>query len=210
MFLAVLSLLTCPWLVAAKVHVTSDLAHLSSSLELSHLGQGLAQAKTSIGAFQDVLRTSNMSAEIKELLRVVVKSGEYQVKTIEQLFDKLYQSNKRSRRKRQINPLHAVGDLVDWTFGLVSHSHLEQMRSSVEKSLNLVHSENNEIHSAIISNTKAINESVGTLQKFETFMNNLISTNDNLLQSDRFMLKIIRLKFELETCLKSLRDILTS
>ena len=64
--------------------------------------------------------------------------------------------------------------------------------------------------SAIISNTKAINESVGTLQKFETFMNNLISTNDNLLQSDRFMLKIIRLKFELETCLKSLRDILTS
>ena len=41
-------------------------------------------------------------------------------------------------------------------------------------------------------------------------MNNLISTNDNLLQSDRFMLKIIRLKFELETCLKSLRDILTS
>ena len=38
-----LSLLTCPWLVAAKVHVTSDLAHLSSSLELSHLGQGLAQ-----------------------------------------------------------------------------------------------------------------------------------------------------------------------
>ena len=63
---------------------------------------------------------------------------------------------------------------------------------------------------AIISNTKAINESLGTLQKFETFMNNLISTNDNLLQSDRFMLKIIRLKFELETCLKSLRDILTS
>ena len=36
--------------------------------------------------------------------------------------------------------------------GLVSHSHLEQMRSSVEKSLNLVHSENNEIHRQTIDN----------------------------------------------------------
>jgi len=89
---------------------------------------------------------------------------------------------------------------------LVSHSHLEQMRSTIEKSLNLVHSENTEIHSAIITNSKAINESVANLNKFESFMNTLIRTNDNLLLSERFMLKIIRLKFELEACIKSLRN----
>ena len=60
--------------------------------------------------------------------------------------------------------------------------------------------------SAILSNSVAINESVATLHKFESFMNTLIGENDNLLRSERLMFKITRLKFELETCLKSLRD----
>ena len=61
------------------------------------------------------------------------------------------------------------------------------------------------VSSAILSNTAAINESVTNLQAFQTFMNELIQSNDQLLLSERLMLKIIRLKFELETCLKSLR-----
>ena len=61
------------------------------------------------------------------------------------------------------------------------------------------------LFSAILSNTAAINASVSSLQTFQSFLNQLIQTNDKLLLSERFMLKIIRLKFELETCLKSLR-----
>ena len=61
------------------------------------------------------------------------------------------------------------------------------------------------LFSDILSNTAAINESVTNLQNFQTYMNQLIQSNDNLLLNEKFMLKIIRLKFELETCLKSLR-----
>ena len=61
------------------------------------------------------------------------------------------------------------------------------------------------VYSAILSNTAAINESVTALQTFQTYMNELIQSNDQLLLSEIFMLKIIRLKFELDTCLKSLR-----
>ena len=56
----------------------------------------------------------------KELLRVVIKSGEYQIQSIQQLFEKLDRTH-RTRSRRQINPLHAVGDLVDWTFGGYSY-----------------------------------------------------------------------------------------
>ena len=58
--------------------------------------------------------------------------------------------------------------------------------------------------SSILSNSKAINDSVVTLQKFESFLNLLVENNDNLLKSERLMLKIVRLKFEIDACIKSL------
>ena len=60
--------------------------------------------------------------------------------------------------------------------------------------------------SAVLSNNKAINESLVNLQKFETFLNELVDTNDGLLESERFILKLIRLKFELDACLRSLES----
>jgi len=106
MYLAILSLVL--WLSVAgqaKVYVSPDRAHLTSSLDLSHLTQGLLQAKTSITTFQNVLSSSsNISTETKELLRVVIKSGEFQVKSIQQLFDKLDRSNKRQGEVTQNPP----------------------------------------------------------------------------------------------------------
>ena len=60
--------------------------------------------------------------------------------------------------------------------------------------------------SAILSNSRAINESMQNLQKFEGFINALVASNDGLLKSERFLLKIVRLKFELDTCLRSLEN----
>ena len=62
---------------------------------------------------------------------------------------------------------------------------------------------------AILSNSKALNESIQNLQKFETFMNLLVDANDGLLRNERFLLKIVRLKFELDTCLRSLENYAT-
>ena len=45
-----------------------------------------------------------------------------------------------------------INDLYTTTWlGLVSHSHLEQMRSTIEKSLNLVNSENTKIHRYLLT-----------------------------------------------------------
>ena len=60
--------------------------------------------------------------------------------------------------------------------------------------------------SAIESNSVAIKESVKTLQNFESFMSLLVQKNDALLQSERLMLKIIRLKFELDAAMRSLEE----
>ena len=60
--------------------------------------------------------------------------------------------------------------------------------------------------SSILSNSQAINNSVATLQKFETFLNLLVDNNDSLLKSERLMLKIVRLKFEIDACIKSLES----
>ena len=49
-------------------------------------------------------------------------------------------------------------------------------------------------------------ESVKTLQNFQSFMNLLVQKNDALLQSERLMLKIIRLKFELDAAIRSLEE----
>ena len=59
---------------------------------------------------------------------------------------------------------------------------------------------------AILSNSKALNESIQNLKKFQTFMNLLVDANDGLLRNERFLLKIVRLKFELDTCLRSLEN----
>ena len=53
------------------------------------------------------------------------------------------------REKRDINPLSVVGDLVDWTFGLVSNNHLKQFKAKIETSLSQVESESNKIHEYI-------------------------------------------------------------
>ena len=45
-----------------------------------------------------------------------------------------------------------------------------------------------------------------TLQKFEAFLDLLVEKNDALLQSERLVLKIIRLKFELDAALRSLEE----
>merc|ERR1719282_1146195 len=103
-----------------------------------------------------------------------------------------------------MNPLYLVGDVADWTFGLVSHDHLEEVKTNVEKSLTFIGKQNQKIHDSIQSNSQAINNSVATLQKFETFLNLLVDNNDSLLKSERLMLKIVRLKFEIDACIKSL------
>lgn len=58
-----------------------------------------------------------------------------------------------------------------------------------------------------MSNTDAIKSSVQTLQKFESFLNILVDRNDGLLKSERLMLKMVRLKFELDGCLRSLESL---
>ena len=60
--------------------------------------------------------------------------------------------------------------------------------------------------SAIESNSEAIQQSVKTLKTFESFLNLLVQKNDALLQSERLVLKIIRLKFELDAAIRSLEE----
>ena len=70
-----------------------------------------------MAAFRNILSlTSSMTNGTRGLLEVVVRSGELQIKYIEDVFDRL-EVQQRKRSKRDLNPLYIVGDLADWTFG---------------------------------------------------------------------------------------------
>ena len=83
-----------------------------------------------------------MTNETKDLLEVIIKSGQLQINYVENIFKRLGKHQKRlcvdiftekyrynidvqclkhidtyRRHKRQINPLYVVGDIADWTFG---------------------------------------------------------------------------------------------
>ena len=50
------------------------------------------------------------------------------------------------RNKRDVSPLNIVGDIIDWSFGLVSNDHLEQFKGKVETALSKVSGENEKLH----------------------------------------------------------------
>jgi len=187
------------------IFVTPNIAHISSSLNIQDFDSGIRKAKNSVANFDEILKNSvNLTNETKEMLKVVVRTGNIQIGYIEDIYARL--NRKNNRKKRQTNPLFLLGDMADWTFGLISHDHFQQYESQVEKSLNDIGNKNQDIHDAVLSNNKAINDSLVNLQKFETFLNELVDTNDGLLESERFILKLIRLKFELDACLRSLES----
>ena len=75
------------------------------------------QAKSSVAAFQNIMSmTSRITNQTRGLLTAVVKSGDLQIKYIEDVFERL-EIDQRNRKKRDLNPLYLVGDLADWTFG---------------------------------------------------------------------------------------------
>ena len=191
-----------------KVYVTPNIAYLSASLSLEQIFVGVEQANKTIETFENVFKNSTeTSEEAKKLLQTIIKSGKYELENAVDIFRRLEILPNRRMRRDLSNPLYAVGDLADWAFGLVSHSEFKDFKDNVQGKVNYLESEHEEVHAAIIANAKAINESVTTLKKFESFLNLLIKTNDDLMRSERFILKIIRLKFELDTCLESLSNL---
>jgi len=192
----------------AKLYVTPDTAFLSSSMSYSHVSQGISEANHTINTFARVLNDRNdISEDAKKLLDTIVKSGNYELESVVDILDRI-QVNTEQRIKRDLtNPFYAVGDLADWAFGLVSHQHFQEFKDNVENKINYLQNQQADTHEAIISNAKAVKDSVETLKKFESFLNLLIKTNDDLIRSERFILKIIRLKFELDTCLESLSNL---
>ena len=84
----------------------------------------------------------------------------------------------------------------------------------MQGNLEVLQKEEEDVEEAVAANTKALNESLGLLQKFEGWMDRLLEENDdliarlnhitskfNLCLSEKFAIKIMRLKFELDTCL---------
>jgi len=187
------------------MYVTPDFAHFMSTLNSSDFVTGYQQVQNLVTSFNEILENSSqMNNETRELLKVVISSTKSKMNYIDDTSNKF--ELKRKRVKRDMNPLYLVGDVADWTFGLVSHDHLEEVKTNVEKSLTFIGKQNQKIHDSILSNSEAINNSVATLQKFETFLNLLVDNNDSLLKSERLMLKIVRLKFEIDACIKSLES----
>ena len=84
----------------------------------------------------------------------------------------------------------------------------------MQGNLEVLQKEKEDVEEAVAANTKALNESLGLLQKFEGWMDRLLEENDDLIArfdsnykpkllylSEKFAIKIMRLKFELDTCL---------
>ena len=88
----------------------------------------------------------------------------------------------------------------------------------MQGNLEVLQAEEEDVHEAVNANTRALNESLGLLQKFEGWMDRLLQENDDLIArlstpfetfpkskvivfSEKFIIKIMRLKFELDTCL---------
>ena len=86
----------------------------------------------------------------------------------------------------------------------------------MQGNLEILQKEEEDVDEAVKGNTRALNESLGLLQKFEGWMNRLLQEKDDLISrcdshyfifslffvsSEKFVVKIMRLKFELDTCL---------
>ena len=86
----------------------------------------------------------------------------------------------------------------------------------MQGNLEILQKEEEDVDEAVKGNTRALNESLGLLQKFEGWMDRLLQEKDDLISrcdshyfifslffvfSEKFVVKIMRLKFELDTCL---------
>jgi len=192
----------------ARLYVTPNTAFLASSISYKHVLQGISEANNTINNFERVLNErDDTSEDAKKLLGTIVQSGKYELDSIVDILDRIQVNTERRIKRDLTNPFYAVGDLADWAFGLVSHEQFQDFKNNVENKINYLESQQADTHEAIISNAKAVKDSVETLKKFESFLNLLIKTNDDLIRSERFILKIIRLKFELDTCLESLSNL---
>ena len=51
----------------------------------------------------------------------------------------------------------------------------------MQGNLEILHKEEEDVHEAVNANTRALNESLGLLQKFEGWMDRLLQENDDLI-----------------------------
>jgi len=196
---------------SATVFVSPHNSLLSSSLDLRPASSGLVMANSSLTALEVAMqvRGSNITKSAQGLLGTVIRTGRFRLSRVRQAFQRLEEFGLDGGRVRRelANPFYSVGDAAGWLFGLVTHDNFQQFKSQMQGNLEVLQKEEEDVEEAVAANTKALNESLGLLQKFEGWMDRLLEENDDLIASEKFAIKIMRLKFELDTCLGSLEGL---
>jgi len=182
-----------------NVIITPHTAYLKSSLSLTQAYAGLSQANSTIANLvHDYLDHPDISYETKKLVEIVIKTGTAKMERILRKM-RLLDENSPGRRKRNTkNPLYEIGTMADWAFGLTSHERFLKMNDSIENTLGVLAKDGQEIHKNVRANSKAISESVQTLQEFKQFLEGVKANDDKILKTDRLFLKIVQIKFELD------------
>jgi len=152
---------------------------------------------------------SNITNSAQGLLGTVIRTGRFRLSRVRQAFERLEELGLEGARVRRelSNPLYSVGEAAGWLFGLVTHDNFQQFKNDMQGNLEILQKEEEDVDEAVKGNTRALNESLGLLQKFEGWMDRLLQEKDDLISSEKFVVKIMRLKFELDTCLGSLENL---
>ena len=111
-------------------------------------------------------------------MEIIVKTATFQLQSIQRTFKPFQEvsseSGTRSRDKREIvNPFHGIGKVAEWAFGLTTHEHFYQLKSSVAENLNLLTNDGNKLSEAVHENSKEIQESIEMLKTFHEFLQNV-------------------------------------
>ena len=206
---------------SSVVYVTPHHALLSSSLDLRPASSGLQLATSSLAALESVLaqQGTNLSSSSRHLLESVTRSGRFRLARVGEVLARLgegaggrasrgLEEGAEGRVRRGLpGPLSSVGGLAGWAFGLVTHDTFQAYKTGVDDGLEELQKDGQQLHAAVEDNTQALKTSLAALQKFEGWVNQLLEANDALVSSERFVLKILRLRVELDTCLGSLEGL---
>ena len=185
--------------------ITPHIAHLKTSLNLSHAYQGLSQANNTIfKLFNDFGDHPDITHDTKKLVEIVVKTGKMKVSQIIANMNMIDEYSNRRQKRSTEHPLYGVGNIADWAFGLTSHERFSKVNENIQDTLDKL-AKHERIHDQDVEeNTKVIQASLQTLKEMGKVLENIKDSDSMILKTDHLFLKIVHIKFELDHFLNSI------
>ena len=139
-----------------------------------------------------------------------MRASKFELMKTEQTFTQQLGAATGRRKRRDIgNPLGAIGKVTERAFGLTSREHFDNFKTSVNDNLNLLRKNEAKLSRIVEETSTEIQESFAGMKKFNKFLENLNTTHQDLVKTDKMFIMLLSHKVELDTCLHNVRRALT-